>query len=187
MKKVNLRLKGMGCAACANKIEAVIKDVRGVRECSVNFAMETSKVVYNEQIVNVEKIQKAVADAGYSAEPIKGINSEGEDPEKNGFVAEEKKLKRKVLFGGIVSTLLVVGSLPAMTGLHIPLIPAWLHNFWVQLVLSTPVMFWCGQSFFVGAMKTFKHRAADMNLARFKSNNLTSAEHKKMLILVTFM
>ena len=163
MKKVNLRLKGMGCAACANKIETVIKDVPGVRECSVNFAMETSKVEYDEQIVNVEKIQNAVANAGYSAELIEGINSEGENTEVKEREAEEKKLKRKVLFGGFISILLVVGSLPAMTGLHVPLIPAWLHNSWVQLVLSTPVMVWCGQSFFVGAIKTFKHRAADMN------------------------
>ena len=164
MKQVNLRLKGMGCAACANKIERVIKEVRGVKECSVNFAIETSTVEYNPQIANLETIQKAVADAGYNAEAIeKGVSLDREDTEKQAREAEEKKLKRKVVFGGFISILLVVGSLPAMTGLHLPLIPTWLHNSWVQLVLSTPVMFWCGKSFFVGAIKSFKHRAADMN------------------------
>jgi Cu+-exporting ATPase len=50
-----------------------------------------------------------------------------------------------------------------MTGLHIPLIPTWLHNAWVQLIVSTPVVVWCGKSFFVGAFKAFKRHAADMN------------------------
>ncbi len=163
MKKVNLRLKGMSCASCANKIEQAIKNTPGVKECNVNFAMETSTVNYNPQIANVEKIQKAVADAGYSAEPIEELSFDREDAEQRVREAQEKKLKRKVLFGGVISILLVVGSIPAMTGLHLPLIPGWLHNSWVQLVLSTPVMFWSGKSFFVGAIKAFKHRAADMN------------------------
>ncbi|NER50445.1 MAG: copper-translocating P-type ATPase, partial [Symploca sp. SIO1A3] len=32
-----------------------------------------------------------------------------------------------------------------------------------QLGLSTPVLFWCGKSFFVGAWKAFKRHTADMN------------------------
>lgn len=50
-----------------------------------------------------------------------------------------------------------------MTGLEIPLIPAWLHNFWVQLVLTAPVQFWVGASFYVGAWKAVKRRAATMD------------------------
>jgi len=38
-----------------------------------------------------------------------------------------------------------------------------LHNPWLQLVLATPVLFWCGKSFYVGAWKAFTHRAANMN------------------------
>ena len=39
----------------------------------------------------------------------------------------------------------------------------WLHNYWLQLIVSTPVLFWCGQSFFVGAVKALKYGTADMN------------------------
>jgi len=163
MKKVNLQLKGMSCAACANKIETVIKQVPGVKECSVNFAMETSKVKYDPQIASIETIQKAVANAGYSAEPIPEVSLSRSDREQKAREVEQNQLKRQVIFGGLISILLVVGSLPAMTGLNLPLIPRWLHNSWVQLILSTPVMFWCGKSFFIGAIKSFKHRAADMN------------------------
>jgi Cu+-exporting ATPase len=50
-----------------------------------------------------------------------------------------------------------------MTGLHIPFIPAWLHNSWVQLVLTAPVQFWCGASFYVNAWKALKRHAATMD------------------------
>jgi Cu+-exporting ATPase len=56
-----------------------------------------------------------------------------------------------------------VGAIPAMTGLHLPFIPAWLHNFWLQLVLTSPVQFWCGRSFYVGAWKSLKRRVATMD------------------------
>ncbi|NEQ20195.1 MAG: copper-translocating P-type ATPase, partial [Microcoleus sp. SIO2G3] len=77
--------------------------------------------------------------------------------------AEQQVLTTKLIVGGVISVVLLVGSLPMMTGLHIPLIPMWLHNPWLQLILTTPVQFWCGQSFYQGAWKSVKRRAADMN------------------------
>jgi Cu+-exporting ATPase len=77
--------------------------------------------------------------------------------------AEQQVLTTKLIVGGVISVVLLVGSLPMMTGLHIPFIPMWLHNPWLQLILTTPVQFWCGQSFYQGAWKSVKRRAADMN------------------------
>ncbi len=42
MKTSYLRLKGMGCASCANTIETAIQNVDGVGICQVNFGAETS-------------------------------------------------------------------------------------------------------------------------------------------------
>jgi len=47
--------------------------------------------------------------------------------------------------------------------LPIPFIPAWLHNPWLQLVLSTPVLFWAGREFFVNAWKALKRHTATMD------------------------
>lgn len=161
METVNLRLKGMGCAACANRIEKALQEVPGVSECSVNFGMAQGKVQYKPQQANLKTIQQAVIDAGYTAEPLTDFNQY--DQEKAELELAEKKLQHKVIFGGIISAILVIGSLPAMTGVHIPLIPMWLHNAWVQLLLATPVLVWCGESFFTGAWKSFWRHAADMN------------------------
>ena len=162
MKTTHLRLESMECAACATTIEQAIKSVNGVSECNINFAISQATVTYNPITTNLEAIQKAVADAGYAALTISETYEE-EDAEKVAREAQQRELTRKVILGATISILLVVGSLPAMTGLHIPLIPTWLHNPWVQLIVSTPVVGWCGKSFFVGAFKAFKRHAADMN------------------------
>ncbi len=163
METANLQLKGMGCAACAATIEGAIQGVRGVRECHVNFAMSQATVKYNPQETNLETIGQAVTEAGYSAFPLQEMDGVAQDAEKRAQQGEQKELTRKVLWGGIISVLLVVGSLPAMTGLHLSFIPTWMHNAWVQLLLSIPVMVWCGKGFFVGAWKACKRRTADMN------------------------
>ncbi|HEY9846375.1 MAG TPA: copper-translocating P-type ATPase, partial [Candidatus Caenarcaniphilales bacterium] len=50
-----------------------------------------------------------------------------------------------------------------MTGLNLPLIPSWLSNQWLQLILTAPVQFWCGYSFYTNTWKAFKRHAATMD------------------------
>lgn len=163
METRHLRLRGMSCASCANTIEQSIRTVRGVDECNVNFAMEQATVQYNPLTTDLEAIQQAVTDAGYTAQPVQDIASDAEDAEKVAREAEQRELSRKLMVGTVLSVLLVIAVLPNMTGLNLPWIPLWLRNSWTQLVLATPVQLWVGKAFFVGAWKAFKRHAADMN------------------------
>lgn len=163
METRHLRLRGMSCASCANTIEQAIRAVPGVDECNVNFAMEQATVQYNPLTTNLESVQLAVTDAGYTAQPVQDITSDAEDAEKVAREAEQRELSRKLMVGTVLSVLLVIAVLPNMTGLTLPWIPLWLRNSWTQLVLATPVQIWVGKAFFVGAWKAFKRHAADMN------------------------
>lgn len=162
---LTLKLRGMSCASCANNIESAIRSVPGVDECHVNFGAEQASIQYDPQITNLEQIQAAVEEAGYSAYSLQeqDLMRGEDDAEKAARKAESQDLIRKVAVGGIVSAFLVVGSLPAMTGLHIPLIPTWLHHPWFQLLLTTPVQFWCGYSFYINSWKAFKRHSATMD------------------------
>lgn len=162
MKTTHLHLQGMSCAGCATKAEKVIQNVQGVSEGNVNFALSQATVIYDSTITNLPIIQEAIIKAGYQAFPVTD-NQDSAHIEKKARETEEKELTQKVIVGGIVSSLLVIGSFPAMTGLHISWFPMWLHNSWVQLILSLPVQLWCGKIFFVGAFKAFKRKTADMN------------------------
>jgi len=164
MENVTLKLRGMSCASCANNIENVIRSVPGVFSCSVNFGVEQATVTYDAKRTDLQVIQNAVSEAGYSAKPAQDdILAPEEDAEKLTRQAENRDLTRKVWGSGIISSILLIGSLPAMTGLHIPLIPMWLHNSWLQLILTTPVLLWAGKSFFVNAWKSLKRHTATMD------------------------
>jgi Cu+-exporting ATPase len=164
MENTILKLRGMSCASCANNIETAIRSVPGVSECAVNFGAEQASVTYDPQRTDIQAIQSAVDEAGYVASPIEhDVLSEADDEEKTARQAEHRDLTRKVWVGGIISLILLVGSLPAMLGLAIPFIPTWLHNFWFQAILTAPVQFWCGKTFYVNAWKALKRHTATMD------------------------
>ncbi|MEG4214006.1 heavy metal translocating P-type ATPase [Microcoleus sp. Pol14C6] len=163
MDNLTLKLRGMSCASCASSIEQAIQSVPGVLECHVNFGMEQATIQYDSKQTNLETIQSAVDAAGYQALPLQEMAAIEDDSEQADRKSESQTLQRKLWTAGIISILLVMGAIPAMTGLHLPFIPAWLHNFWLQLVLTSPVQFWCGKSFYVGAWKSFKRRVATMD------------------------
>ena len=164
METLHLRLQGMSCASCARTIERSIQGIPGVTECNVNFALERATVKFDRTATNPDTIQQVVAKAGYTAIPdAETEDSNPEDSETATQTAKQNQLQRKVIVGGILSSFLVIGSLPMMLGFPIPFIPTWLHHPWLQFAVSTPVMFWCGKSFFVGAWKALKRRTSDMN------------------------
>ena len=165
LEHVNLKLRGMSCAACASSIESAVGAVPGVIECNVNFGAEQAAIKYNPRQTSIREIQGAVEKAGYSAYSLQEqemVTGE-DDAEKAARKAESRDLIRKIIFGGIISIILIIGSLPMMTGLELALIPRWLHNPWLQLLLTAPVQFWCGYRFYIGAVKAFKRHAATMD------------------------
>lgn len=164
MENTRLKLRGMSCASCANTIEAAVRSVAGVEACSVNFGAEQATVTYNADKTDIASIQAAIDAAGYAAQSLPDdILAPEDDAERRERQAEKRKLTRKVWVSSVVSIILVMGSLPAMTGLPVPWIPLWLHNPWLQLVLTAPVLFWAGGGFFVNAWKALKRHTATMD------------------------
>jgi Cu+-exporting ATPase len=187
METSYLKLQGMGCVACATAIEKAIYNVPGVDRCVVNFGAEQAVVDYNPDETSLDQIQQAVGAAGYRAIPMQefGVYST-ETPQEPDLTLNPKlqtpnsKLQTpnselrtpnselrtpnsELLLSGIISLILILGSMPAMLGIHVPFLPSWLHHPLFQGILTTPVMVWCGRSFFVGAWKGLKHGRADMN------------------------
>ncbi|MBN3889836.1 MAG: copper-translocating P-type ATPase [Nostoc sp. JL31] len=164
MDTLTLKLRGMSCAACANNIEKAIRSVSGVIDCNVNFGAEQATIKYDRSLANLQKIQSAIASAGYSSDSLQEeLLSEEDDAEKASRQALQRQLSLKVVVGGVISIFLLLGSLPMMTGLNLPLIPNFLQNSWVQLVLTTPVVFWCGGSFYRNGWKSLKRHTATMD------------------------
>ncbi len=162
MDKITLKLRGMHCASCASTIESTTRAINGVANSNVNFATEQIAIEYDKQKTNPDAIQKAIAAIGYEA-VLPDHSEAGKDAETKARLTESQSLTRKVWVGGVIGAILVFGSIPMMTGLDIPFIPAWLHNHWLQLGLALPVQIWCGSSFYIGAWKAFKNHTATMD------------------------
>ncbi|CAN1209271.1 heavy metal translocating P-type ATPase [Tumidithrix helvetica PCC 7403] len=162
MDKITLKLRGMHCASCASSIESVTRSLPGVANSNVNFAIEQVTVEYDAGKTSPNSIQTAISTIGFEA-ILPDASKDSQDIDKKLRFAESQSLTRKVWLGGVVGTILVIGSLPMMTGLNIALIPTWVSSAWFQLCLALPVQVWCGSSFYTGAWKAFKNHTATMD------------------------
>jgi len=63
--KISIRIGGMGCAACAAKIEEALRRIEGVHGAAVNLVEGKVSVEYDPEKVKLKEIEAAVEDAGY--------------------------------------------------------------------------------------------------------------------------
>ncbi len=150
-------VKGMHCASCVLVIEKSLKKVEGVSEANVNLVTEKATIEYDSSKTNESELVSAVANAGYKAMINEEIESE--DDERIGKKKELNDLRVRVITSLGLGFLVLWGSFPAL----IDTAPAFLRNFWVQLILATPVQFWAGWVFYRAAVPALRHRTANMD------------------------
>jgi len=71
MEKVTLKVTGMSCGHCVNKIETALKELAGVEKANVNLKKGMAKVKYDDSFQTLDKLTDTVRDVGYEAEAIK--------------------------------------------------------------------------------------------------------------------
>ncbi|RFS27039.1 Cu(2+)-exporting ATPase [Chitinophaga silvatica] len=141
----------MTCAACAVSVESMLKSVPGVSSAGVNFANQTAWVEYDPALASPESLQSTVRSIGYDLL----IDKENQEEEQAKAQQQHyQNLKRRTI-------LAIILGLPVMViGMFFMDMPY--ANF-IMMVLSTPVVFVLGRSFFVNAWKQAKHRKANMD------------------------
>ncbi len=68
---INLPIAGMSCAACAARVEKALTDLPGVEAAAVNLALERAQVHYDPTTVQLERLIRAVREAGYQVPVVK--------------------------------------------------------------------------------------------------------------------
>lgn len=159
LEQSSLSVGGMSCAACVVRVENALKDLEGVESAAVNFATEKAQVTYDPQKVDLEKFRQAIEEAGYQ---FRGLaRAELRDREREERERELALLKKKFIFSVIIGLLIMILSMPH----YIPYLKEVPHQilFYILFLLTTPVQFWAGRQFLVGAWKAARHGGADMN------------------------
>jgi P-type Cu2+ transporter len=140
----------MSCAACAVSVASMLSSVPGVHDASVNYANQTALVAY-EDSVSPETLRASVQSIGYDL-VISRTNREEikETAQLNQYAA----LKKRTIASLFLSAPVVVIG---MFFMNIP------YANWIMLVLSAPVVFYLGKTFFINAWKQAKHGKANMD------------------------
>ncbi len=150
-------VKGMHCASCVRLIEKSVGRIEGVTACNVNLATNKASVTFDSQKVSDEKIKQAVQNVGYQAfEEVVNRSAEEEKKEKQKKLND---LRNKVVVSLSLGLLILWGSFPGLMNTA----PAILQNFWIQLLLATPIQFWAGLSFYKATISALKYRTANMD------------------------
>ncbi len=148
----NYPVTNLSCASCAGNTEAVLKNQVGVVKAEVNYANTTAKIEFIPSQTSPEKLKQAVQAAGYDLiidESDKAKESLKQIKEDN-----YKNLTKRVIGAMIFAIpLFIIG----MFFMDTP------YANWIMWALSTPMLFYFGKQFFVGAWKQLKHKSANMD------------------------
>jgi len=70
MKKATLQLETLTCPSCLQKIENATKELKGVNADSVKvlFNASKAKLEFDEDVISIEEIEKAIQTLGYEVE-----------------------------------------------------------------------------------------------------------------------
>lgn len=158
-ESIDLQLQGMTCAACANRIEKSLNKLPGVANATVNFALETAHVEYNPTEVTVVDMQKKVEKLGYQAMPKQEQSSLEEHRQQ-----DIRRQKRKLLISALLSLPLLWSMVSHFSFTSWIWMPDLFMNPWFQLILATPVQFYIGKPFYVGAFKALRNKSANMDV-----------------------
>jgi len=159
VEEITLLIGGMSCAACVRRVEQALKSVSGVASVSVNLVTGRAKIVHEKKWAGIKAVEKAIQDSGY--EFLGLAPEEGSDPILKAREEEVEDLRKRFIVGVFLSLLIFTGSMAHWIG---PLRELPVRNLHVFLfLLTTPVVFWVGKRFLVGALQAARHLTMDMN------------------------
>lgn len=150
--QLNLNITGMHCASCSARLEKMLNQLPAV-QARVSIATEVAQLTFQPDITPLASIIKAIQNAGFDAHIPRDFAAEK--------LAREAQLKREQQHFFIAAALtapLLFGMALMLFDVHL-MLPTWL-----QFLLATPVQFWLGRRFYVGAWGSLRNRSANMDV-----------------------
>jgi Cu+-exporting ATPase len=167
---ISFPIEGMTCASCVNRITRFLQKVDGVDVAEVNLATETATVRFDPSRIGATDLAAAVDAAGYVArlDRVTGDAdavaveqfAEARSERDEAAARHLSSLRRRVVVAAVLS-LPILGGLLRMT--VAPGLPSVLSEPIVQFAFATPIEFWAGWPFLLGAWHGLRRRSADMD------------------------
>ncbi|SMO68976.1 heavy metal translocating P-type ATPase [Solitalea koreensis] len=145
-------IRGMTCASCALSVESMLQSQEGVIQAGVNFANSTASVEYDPSVVQPIAFKKIIQSIGYDI--LVEETEESKDKLEDLQQQQYEGLKRKTIWA---SALALPVAIIGMFFMNMP------YANWIMMILTVPILFWFGKSFFINAYKIGKHGKANMD------------------------
>lgn len=157
MKKIILAIDGMTCSACSNGLEKYLNKQKGINSANVNLVMANASIEYDENILDMHKIEEFVKQAGFkSLGEFKEIKIE----------SKSKKEKIKFIIFTILACILMYISMGHMINLPtIPFLDPHMHstNYMISLLVLTIAFLIYGYDILKNGYKNLIHKTPNMD------------------------
>ncbi len=164
---VQLRITGMTCGACVQRVEKALKSIDGVRDASVNLMAESGTVQLSDGAQDFKtRLLESVRSAGYDAEVLPAGRQLIAEWTDDGKLRESLRRHRQALIQALGLALPILGLeylLPIFWPGNDP--AAQLPGRLMQLILLIMLMVSpAGGPIIVGGLRALWHRTGNMDL-----------------------
>ena len=156
MKKILLKIEGMTCSACSNGLEKYLNKQEGILSASVNLVMANALIEYEEEMLDMKKIESFVKKAGFKSLGL--YDNQEENKQGNE--------KTKFIIFAILAVILMYISMGHMAKLPIPEI--WnMHTnpiiYTITLLILTIAFLWYGWDILKSGFNNLIHKTPNMD------------------------
>ncbi len=157
--EADLLIKRMSDDNDARRIEKAVNKIEGVLDVNVSITSEQAKIKYIPTIVSQAELRRVIKSSGFE---VVETGADAEDAEQ---LARQHEIdqQRRLLIVGLVFTV----PLFVLAMIRDLLMPVWGEETWVNwlmFLLATPVQFYVGWQYYVGAFKSLRNRSANMDV-----------------------
>ncbi len=159
---VTIRVGGMTCASCAQTIEKALRETSGVQAASVNLATERASVSFDRSRTNIQALQKAIEESGYS---YFGTVSVEEERSEQAALEEAEKVRharRSMRLAWGITIPIIIWMIPEMFfGIPFPSETAFKVG---MTALGSAVLAVPGRRTFLTAARVLRHASPNMDV-----------------------
>lgn len=156
-----LSIGGMSCASCSAFVEKSLSGTPGVLSASVNLTSEKALIRFDSDTTDAARLIRTVENAGYTAAILRSDAIPDEQLTTAGN-SELSALRRKLILAAILTATVMPLSMSGMFPAFHELSHS-KNNDFIQLLLTLPVVIYCGSHFFRKAFAAARHGTASMD------------------------
>lgn len=160
LKEVVLTIDGIVCAACVWLLERHIIKLTGVKRFIVNLSTHRAQLCWDGEQVKISDVLRAIAQIGYRAAPFQI------DQEETRRQNEQRQSLKRLAISGLGFGQVMMFAAPLYSWFSLGISVQYRDFFRLaSLIITAPVLIYCGYPFFKSAWYSLKSRWYSMDVS----------------------